>query len=362
MKFNRLTGGIRDRHLEEEYLKYEVSGTIQYVRTALLVLGFLFFLFVLPDYFVNQEYLTISKIFFIRLSFLILVFVLYVVLQFKPAWAYLKDLIAIYSIIVAGSFLAIYYLYDSANLYIQYLGVTLLVIIFFNLNIYWIYAALISALTGAVFFIIALNRPEVMTSASIYAVCVYITLIIIISSISAYRLNVNKRMHYLNNKELERISVTDSLTGIYNRGKFDQELKKWIDLAKRYNHNFTMVLFDMDGLKTINDEYGHIAGDQVLMTITDLVKDVIRVSDVFARWGGDEFAILLPNTDKGKAIELVDRIRNVISTHHFDLVGHVSCSFGIASFEEATDIDGLLNIADKKLYQAKLFGKNQFMV
>ncbi len=359
MEFNRLTGAIKDRKLEEEYLHNEFSSTIKYVRPAVLVLGFLFFLFIIPDYFVNQEYQTIMQIFFIRLGFLILVFALFFLLQFETARAYFKELIAIYSIIAAGSFLLIYYIYDFANLYIQSFGVTLLIIIIFNLNPYWLYASLLSTLTGGGFFIVTHIRPEMLPAASTYAVYVYIVLIIMMSSISAYRLNVNKRMQYLNNRELVRLSLTDPLTGIYNRGKFDQELKKWFGLVERYSHDCALVLFDLDDLKAINDAYGHMVGDQVLITITNLVKDIIRNSDVFARWGGDEFVILLPNTDKDEAIKLVERIGNVISTHSFDQVGYISCSFGIASFDEANDMNALLNIADKKLYQAKMNGKNQ---
>ncbi len=362
MRYNRLTGAIRDKKLEEEYLHNEFSSTIKYVRPAVLILAFLFFLFIVPDYFVNQDFKTIMQIFYIRFGFFVLVFVLFILLKFEAARAYLKDLITIYSFIAAGSFLLIYYLYDSANLYIQSFGVTLLIIIFFNLNPYWIYAALLSIFTGVGFFIITDIRPEMMPAASEYAVYVYVILIIIISSVSAYRLSVSKRMQYLNNKELERLSLTDPLTGIYNRGKFDQELKKWFDLVKRYDHDCNLILFDLDDLKAINDLYGHMIGDQIIISITNLVKDIVRRSDLFARWGGDEFAILLPNTVKSEAFELVERIRKVISTHSFDQAGYISCSFGIASFSEANDINELLNIADNKLYQAKLNGKNQVVV
>ena len=224
------------------------------------------------------------------------------------------------------------------------------------------YASLLSTLTGAGFFIISSIRPEIIPATSRYAVYVYVILIIMMNSVSAYRLSVNKRMQHLNNKQLKHLSVTEPLTGIYNRGKFDQDLKKWYDLAERYEHECTLVLFDLDDLKAINDAHGHIVGDQVIISITNLIKDIIRSSDVFARWGGDEFAILLPYTHKSEAIKLVERIRTVISTHYFDQAGYISCSFGIASFSEANAIHELLNIADKKLYQAKLNGKNQFFV
>jgi len=107
-------------------------------------------------------------IFYIRLGFLVLVFVLFYLFQFESAWAYFKELIGIYSIIAGGSFLLIYYNYDSLNLYIQSFGVTLLVFIFFNLSPYWVYAALVSTFTGFGFFIITHTRPEMISVASTY--------------------------------------------------------------------------------------------------------------------------------------------------------------------------------------------------
>jgi len=141
MNINRLTGAIKDRKLEEEYLYNEFSSNMQYLRPVILILGFLFFLFIIPDYFVNQEFQTIMQIFYIRFGFLVLVVILFILLQYEAARAYLKELITIYSFIAAASFLLIYHIYESANLYIQSFGVSILVIIFFNLNPYWMYAS-----------------------------------------------------------------------------------------------------------------------------------------------------------------------------------------------------------------------------
>jgi diguanylate cyclase (GGDEF)-like protein len=158
---------------------------------------------------------------------------------------------------------------------------------------------------------------------------------------------------------MSRIAHIDSLTNIYNRLHFQQFLDAEIDRVRRYGNTFSLIFFDLDCFKDINDKYGHLVGDEVLIEVARLVQKANRSADIFARYGGEEFIILTPATDiKGAGLH-AERLLTDINTHHFDTVGRVTCSFGIAEFKpETDDVTSLLLRADTALYQAKRNGRN----
>lgn len=208
--------------------------------------------------------------------------------------------------------------------------------------------------------IISNYRWDDVPSSGIAAVSVYMLIALLISAITAYRLNIYKRMEFLNKLEFKELSEKDTLTGIYNRCKFDAELYQWLGQAERYQNNFALIMLDIDNMKTINDLQGHVAGDEVLRELADLVKDELRSSDVFARWGGDEFIILLPYAVLSEAVQMAERICDKIFSHHFNKVESVSFSFGTAEYEEGDDHVSIVRRVDGKLYEAKKVGKNRF--
>lgn len=158
-------------------------------------------------------------------------------------------------------------------------------------------------------------------------------------------------------EKLNRLATIDDLTQIPNRRYFmhlaDLELKR----AKRYHHPLSIILIDFDNLKVINDTHGHLAGDRALMVFSKIVKTLIRDIDVLGRFGGDEFLILLPETDAQQANVVVERIHQVLAASpviYQDIHFKISISSGIASMEEWTDtIKGLIQKADKALYKDK---------
>jgi diguanylate cyclase (GGDEF)-like protein len=158
---------------------------------------------------------------------------------------------------------------------------------------------------------------------------------------------------------MSRIAYIDSLTNIYNRLHFQQFLDAEIDRVTRYGNTFSLIFFDIDHFKKINDEYGHMVGDEVLMEVARVVQKANRSADIFARYGGEEFIILTPSTDIKGAGQHAERLLKDINTHEFDTVGRVTCSFGIAEFKPGTDdVTSLLLRADTALYQAKRNGRN----
>lgn len=159
--------------------------------------------------------------------------------------------------------------------------------------------------------------------------------------------------------KLERMARTDVLTGLFNRHAFLTELNGEIDRVYRYHQPLSVLMYDLDHFKRINDTYGHDAGDAVLQTVSELVSQHVRGADVVARWGGEEFIILLPETDCGQAASVAEKLRHMIASHPFEQVGSVTSSFGVTAFVHGESMDELLKRVDEALYAAKAQGRNR---
>ncbi len=161
------------------------------------------------------------------------------------------------------------------------------------------------------------------------------------------------------NKLLETQATTDALTGIYNRVKFDRTLITEISKAERYSSPLSVIIFDIDHFKRVNDTYGHSAGDNVLKRLAKLVGANIRETDVFARWGGEEFVIQVPGVSLAQTAIFADKLRSKIEEFDFSEPERITVSFGVAAFQHGDNGTTLINRADKALYRAKENGRNQ---
>ncbi len=161
------------------------------------------------------------------------------------------------------------------------------------------------------------------------------------------------------NAILENQATTDSLTGIYNRRKFLEQLQLKIQEAKRYGMPLALIFFDIDHFKQVNDTHGHEAGDTVLQKLTRIVTDMIRQTDVFARFGGEEFVILVHNNDVRTGRELAEKIRLSVEQHSFPQIRRITCSFGVAQFYPDDTAESVIKRADDAMYAAKQAGRNR---
>ena len=164
--------------------------------------------------------------------------------------------------------------------------------------------------------------------------------------------------------QLRSQAVVDELTGSYNRRYFDEQMGVRLQEAKRYDTPFSLVMFDLDHFKAVNDSKGHQFGDMVLRETAGLVKKEVRQEDVLARYGGEEFAVMLPHTDRLGSAILAERIRESVADHSFVRKGdsgRVSISLGSASFpiDGVDSVEELIEVCDRRLYQAKHRGRNQ---
>jgi diguanylate cyclase (GGDEF)-like protein/PAS domain S-box-containing protein len=160
-------------------------------------------------------------------------------------------------------------------------------------------------------------------------------------------------------QQLEMLSITDHLTKAYNRVRFMTALETEARRSRRYTAPLSVVMFDIDHFKKINDNYGHDAGDRVLISITELVKNGIRDTDLLARWGGEEFILLFTHTTGPVATEVVERIRGSIETFNFETIGVITVSFGVTEHRPGDEPETMLKRVDEALYRAKHQGRNR---
>jgi diguanylate cyclase (GGDEF)-like protein len=160
-------------------------------------------------------------------------------------------------------------------------------------------------------------------------------------------------------QNLRSQATTDALTGLNNRLKFDQSLAAEMASAARYRTPLSLALFDVDFFKEVNDTHGHNVGDKVLMRLAAVVAGKSRTTDMLARWGGEEFIVMLPGLNADMALQAAEKLRMVIALTAFDVPGTITCSFGVTEYADGDTPESFVARADRALYQAKLKGRDR---
>ncbi|MEH7548679.1 GGDEF domain-containing response regulator [Neobacillus vireti] len=159
-------------------------------------------------------------------------------------------------------------------------------------------------------------------------------------------------------REKDHLAKLDPLTSSYTRQKFKEILASEMRRSEQFNRAFSLILMDIDFFHTLNDQIGHTAGDKVLITVSTIVQQRIRECDILARWGGEEFILLIPETVGQNAVVLAESIRSIIEEYHFLKIGKVTCSFGVAEFAPGKTKSELLAEAEHALTSSKNNGRN----
>ena len=161
------------------------------------------------------------------------------------------------------------------------------------------------------------------------------------------------------NEKLLKSAIKDELTGVYNRKFFEKRVVEEMEIADRANEHISLIIFDLDRFKLVNDNFGHQFGDEVLKRTTQIAGDLIRKTDFLNRVGGEEFAIILPNTNKAQAVFVAEKVRKALEDNQHFKVGQVTGSFGVAERMKAESLRSWYKRADNALYQAKNTGRNR---
>jgi diguanylate cyclase (GGDEF)-like protein len=209
-----------------------------------------------------------------------------------------------------------------------------------------------------------LRRPFIKTAVITYAGALVLFLLsglIMKNAVSPLVEKLEKQQAELEkkNRNLYKQATTDNLTELFNRQHFNEQLTNAVARAKRYNQPVALIIFDIDHFKQINDTLGHLAGDSVLKELAKLIRTRIRSSDILARWGGEEFVILLTETDKDIAYAIAQKLRTEVSQYTFSIRQEVTCSFGVTLHKVGESTTDLIRRADEGLYEAKANGRNR---
>lgn len=170
---------------------------------------------------------------------------------------------------------------------------------------------------------------------------------------------ISVREDITNTKHLEEKASVDTLTRVFNRNKFNDFIAKELAEFRRYSKVSSMIICDIDHFKNVNDKYGHLIGDEVLKAVAVEIKSSLRDSDILARWGGEEFVILLPNTPQNNALFVAEKILKAISAKKFSVVEHVTISCGVSEVSSNDTLDIWFQRVDDALYKAKESGRNR---
>ena len=164
--------------------------------------------------------------------------------------------------------------------------------------------------------------------------------------------------------QIEKLNK-DHLTGLYTRNKIIEKLERLTNLSKEHNKTFSLVMGDIDYFKSINDEFGHLNGDEVLKYVSSTIKDVLGLRGIVGRFGGEEFIIILPGKDSTDAYNLIEVVRDILSNSKVKIDGketNVTMTFGISSSTGDKNIKSLIEEADKALYNGKRTGRNKTLI
>jgi len=356
---NRIKCEFNDKHIENEYFDKSMKKDMKYFRPLIILVGILFILFMIPEYMFLTDEANSMQLHLIRGLTLLIIVCFYIMIGKSRDNVRISHLISMLEIVLAVSYFLLMSRHSNAEYFIKILDFIVLTMVIYILPNKFINKVVVATVFFISFFVVANITIDCVSIQRYMAGMVYSLCIIIAMSVTYYRMNYYDRLNFINERELKILSETDHLTGIYNRIKFDYELNRWIRHKARYKGALSLIMMDFDEFKLVNDRYGHLAGDQVLKDGVDVIRKMVRTTDVFARWGGEEFIMLLPETGCDKAVALAERIRKAFEEHEFHTGDKVTCSFGVVEVVEGETMQNAVNRADELLYTAKRNGRNR---
>ena len=295
----------------------------------------------------------------LRYAFSILLILMIGVLQKARTFSTYTLELTILEAIAVLIYLLVLWSYENPNFMIQTLGLVFLILIIFIVPNRKEYQLALSIAVAATYFVLTFFCIRNMAKSELIAAIVYALLTITLCYVTAFGSDAFAFQEYIARTRLEQMSSTDFLTNAVTRERLEKEARRWMSFCRRQGLPLCLAFVDVDNLKRINDQHSHAAGDVVLKKIAELMQNQLRNSDTIARWGGDEFVLLLPNVSLQNAVLLLDRVRQAVSQIELGEIGKVSCSFGVAEMGPDSTYQQMLSEADALMCRSKEKGRGK---
>jgi len=335
------------------YFDHMLTVSQRYINRLIILAAIINLLLLIPDMTFLESSPAKIGVAIVRVVYSASLFAVRIKCSALTTFKRLSFIVSFCEAVAAAIFLFVFSMYPSPNFMIQAMGAIVLIIIIFVIPNRWANILYI-VLAGSVgFFVCALIFVRPININELAAAAAYISVTIFLCAISARNSERHQLNEFMARNELERISMTDYLTDTANRLKMSQEAERWISFCSGHSQPLSLVFSDVDNLKLINDRYGHAAGDIVLSNLARLIQNQLRNSDILARWGGDEFIILLPNVSLDNAIALAKRIERSVRESLIIENDRVTCSFGVVEMKDSSTFETLVREADSLMYEAK---------
>ena len=348
---------FRDREAEKEFAEYERAANIFIDKFLILFMGLVFTAFIISDVSHFRHEILFPVTVGLRLGALFITIVAFRLLGKFKQYNYNLTIIAATELLFYAIYLLNLILQKNSNPELQFMTMMLFLLSVFLIPNRWKNCLIIGSVVVVTYILCCMIFLEPTPPPSLRHRGLYLFISHAFCSIFLFGRARSERRHFAARQYMEFVTITDRLTGIYNRGRFEYILGLWI---KNMRHDpFCLILFDIDYFKKVNDNYGHSVGDQVLIGMSEIVTASIRDDDVFARWGGEEFVILFGETPIERAKELAERIRRTVANKSYENLGPVTISLGVVQYRRGESITDLVNRADEKMYEAKQAGRNR---
>jgi diguanylate cyclase (GGDEF)-like protein len=340
------------------YDDYKMQIAQKYIHILAIVAAVLNLVLIVPDWLLIESITIRLVVASVRILYAGLL--VFVSVRAKKAKAFqpFSLLVAFSEALALLIFLFVMTRYSRFNFLIQAMGYIAFVLFVFIVPNRTQYTLTLTVLGAAGFFVCAHLFQGSVDDNEFLAALVYIPLAIVLCTISAAGTERHQFREYIAKSRLEHLSSTDFLTDTANRFLLEEEAGRWMDFCRRQDMPLSLAFIDVDNLKSINDRYGHQTGDSVLVDLARLFQRQLRSSDTLARWGGDEFVLLLPNTQLQGAVQLMERIKASVEDDSFVAKTLITWSCGVVEMQQRDGFHNMLRVADSLMYEGKHRGKN----
>ena len=345
------------KQARKAYIDSALHAAQRSIHVYIAIASVVSFLFLVSDLLQIQERDARLTIAIARYSFSILLIFMTRVLQNMRSYFGFSAVISVLEAASIGLNLYALTLYESPEFMIQSMGFVFSILVLFIIpNHKWNMLA-VSILSSMAYFVCSFYCFYQLSWAQMAPVVLYTLLTILLCTYAVFSRDRVAFQEYTNAVQLEQTSSTDFLTNAVTRARLEDEAHRWMSFCRRQALPLCLVFADVDNLKYINDHFGHAAGDVVLKELAKTMRNQLRSSDTIARWGGDEFVVLLPNVSKETALMLLERVKQAVSRIDFQGGTVISCSYGVVEMGPESTYQQMLAEADAQMYQNKRSSK-----